>query len=471
MYLGVPHGVMAGDNSWETYRAIRLQSEKEPREYSCDDHGNERCSSSDSVGLPQKTNPQLAENAPPNWKKIVHCPDTPTFQNGAGARWYFCDVNIATEPYYTPYDKDFPISYMIPREDNFQDARVRVYLHPDSANGAYVTGPSSFAFRQDTVEIHPMEQQWGNNGYTGWWLYSGNEVGTIANYNGRQIALGIDYIMDKYSDKIDLGKGIYLVGKSLGGAGVMHQSMILPKYQDKIAIVDGIIARMMIPKNGERAVKRAWGTKAVNPELYDSVDIRLQYDKVKDIHFMWRGGSNDSLGRFDIEFLQICEQRKISCSATWLLSGHGISEAGYSLNMQLWTDPNQDATLDKILPVITNNTSNYHGRLRGYHNRGITWNHKAIVDQADRIVIPLQYRAMTNLGSDLPDQPQQVMFSVTLRHVKNFTFQPGDEVQWQFGQQRGTTTIALDGLLTIDGLRRKSSQGYQELVIKLYSPQ
>jgi hypothetical protein len=398
---------------------------------------------------------------------LMQCPEAPSFSNGTGVRWYLCNLNIDSDTYYTPYGVDFPISYMIPKESNFQDARIRVYLHPDErGSGSYVKGSSSFAYRQDTIEIHPAESHFGTGGkYTGWWGYSGHEVGKVANYNGRQIVAAIDYILEKYPTQINLNKGIYLVGQSLGGAGVMHQQMILPKYQNKIAIVDGIIAKMMIPKNDISSVKRAWGTPANNQVLYDSADIRLQWAKVKDIHINWRGGSNDGLGRYDLEFLDICEQHKIRCSMTWLLSGHGLNEAGYSLNMQLWTDSNQDATLDKILPVLTNNSTNYHNPLRGWHNRGVTWNWSGIVDTVDKIVIPLKYEAMVNLGPDLPDQPNFATFSITPRHIRNFVT-TSSNITWIFGGQSGTASVGSDGLITIDRLELTTGTGYQNLIIR-----
>jgi len=469
--LVVPHIAMAADNPWEVYRSIRLKSEKRQQEDPCVKHGDHACSAESSSELKPAVIRQPAEKPLQNWGGIVHCPASPDHRNNAGVQWYLCSLQSSSSTFFTPYGKDFPLSYMTPREDKFtadNPARIRVFLHPDeNGSASYATGPSSFAWRQDTVEIHPVEQQYGSGGkFTGWWGYSGNQVGAVANYNGRQIAAAIDYVRERYGDRISLSKGIYLVGKSLGGAGVMHQSMILPKYQDKIAIVDGIIAKMMIPKNDVASVQRSWGPPGEQPTLYGAADIRKQWQKVQGIHFHWRGGSNDNLGRFDLEFINICEKRKISCSLTWLQSGHGTTESGYSLNMDLFTDPNQDVTLDEILPVITNNTSNHHGKLRGYHNRGVTWNYRAIEDLSDQIVIPLQYKAMTNLGPDLPDQPKQVTFSVTPRHVKNFPLQPGKQVQWKFGMQQGVSVVASDGLATIDGLKLVSGEGYRRLEIR-----
>jgi hypothetical protein len=471
MCTATPSIAITSENVWDVYRDIRLSSEARQKGNGCEEGEKNGCSRKKLVEQPKQASHQSDKKMLQNWGAIVNCPVSPDHRNNAGVQWYLCTLRSSESSFFSPYGKDYPLSYMTPGEGNFSTenpARIRVFLHPDeNGSGVYATGPSSFSWRQDTVEIHPVEQQYGSSGkYSGWWVFSGNQVGVPANYNGRQIAAAIDYVLERYGDRVSLNKGIYLVGKSLGGAGVMHQSMILPKYQDKIAIVDGIIALMMIPKHHEAQVKAAWGAKVQNSDFYSAVDIRKQWRKVQDIHFHWRGGQNDNYDRFDTEFIDICERHKISCSLTWLQSGHSTTEPGYSLDMQLFTDPNQDVTLDKILPVITNNTSNYHGELRGYHNRGVTWNHRAMEDRKDRIVIPLQYRAMKNLGPGLPDQPKQVTFSLTPRHVKHFPLRPGNQVKWQFGSQQGLAIVAADGLVTIDNLTLRSGEGYRSLLIK-----
>ena len=404
----------------------------------------------------------------PDHTALVDCPSEKTKGNNRGD-WFLCRLDIANEPFLSPYGVDMPMSFMTPVSSNFSSskpARIRVFLHPDDGgSGAFVTGPSSFAFRQDAIEIHNQEERYKNNPKSSWWGYSGGQVGKVENYNGRRIAISIDYLLKRYGHKVDLGKGIHLVGKSLGGAGVMHQSMILPKYQDKIASVDSVIGSMIMSKCCRSTVKNSWGM-----DRFDEVDIRLQWKKVQNTHFHWRGGSNDSLGRFDLEFFELCEQRKISCSGVWLRSGHGIKEKGYTLNMSIFTDNNQDVTLDKVLPVITNNSSNYHGKLRGYHNRGISWHHARIVDSAEKIQIPLRYIAQKNLGPELPDQPDTVSFSVTPRHIANFKIVSGDKITWNFGSQSGIAVVNSDGLFTIDNLMLKSGESYKTLDVKRHQP-
>lgn len=394
---------------------------------------------------------------------VIECPETPDASPRSGRfQWFLCHLDIDNNPVYTPYGIDFPFSYVVPADlSPEKPARLLVYLHPyDSGAGSYVTGASSFHFLNNTVELHNAEQNYKTSS-GGWWVYSGNGVGKPGNYNGNQIAASIDYLIKKYGDGIAIEKGIHFKGKSLGGAGVMHQAMVLPKYQDKIAVVDAVIARMMMPKTQRKDMTRLWGAA-----LLDSADVRKQWHKIVDIHFNWRGGSNDSLGTFDREFLDICELRKISCSAVWLKSGHGLTEKGYSLNTDLWLDENQDVTLDKVLPVITNNSSNYHSVDRGYHNRGISWNHAELSDTPEAITISLKYLAQKNIGPELPDQPDTVTFSITPRHIKHFQFRGVGSFNWRFGEQSGKVQIGADGLITIDGLQLTSGAGYKTLRIE-----
>lgn len=449
---------------WDKYRDVRLKNKKVPTTT------DNTSSPSELSTLPKKniTKDTVAVESPrdprPYPNTVVDCPAERTDGNNAWS-WYLCELKIANEPYLSPYGIDMPMSFMTPASRNFSSekpARVRIFLHPsDGGSGVFVTGPSSFSFRQDTVELHNQEERYKGNPQGSWWGYSGGQTGKVANYNGRRIATSIDYVLQNYGSRIDLDKGIHLVGKSLGGAGVMHQSMVLPKYQDKIASVDAIIASMIIPKCCRSTVQAAWGAN-----FFDDVDVRLQWRKVQNIHFHWRGGSNDSLGRFDLEFFELCEKRKISCSGVWLQSGHSIKEKGYKVDMALFTDAKQDVTLDKILPVITNNTSNYHGKLRGYHNRGISWYHAQIVDEVEKIEIPLRYLAQKNLGPELPNQPDRISFSITPRHIINFKVTPGDKLSWAFGEQSGTAVVGNDGLLTINNLMLKSGVSYRLLSIK-----
>lgn len=359
---------------------------------------------------------------------------------------------------YTHSDQQFPVAFMTPPNKLFTDdnpARLSVFLHPDeNGTGSFVVNPWAKSSKH-VIELRNQEDCYQDN-LTGWWGYSGGQFGKVGNYNGERIAASIDYLLERFGDRIDIAKGIVLSGVSLGGTGAILQSMILPRHRDKIAIVQATIAHMLFVKNSIDLVSRPW--RDADPA---TADFRERYADLVNIHFSIHNGSNDLLGVFDMDFIEICEREKISCSATWLRGGHAPTESGYNLPTRLFYDPNQDYRLDQILPVITGFSGNYHGAARGHHNRGISWDQAGIVDAPDRIEVPLKYVAMKGIGPDIPDQPDEVTFTITLRRVKNFM---ATQVKWVFGNQSGIAT-AVDGLITISGLSFVSEEAYTRLVI------
>jgi hypothetical protein len=236
--------------------------------------------------------------------------------------------------------------------------------------------------------------------------------------------------------------------------------MILPRHRNQIAIVDATIPNMLFVKCCKNKVAKSWAGQPM-----ESADFRFQAANQTNIHYFLRGGSNDHLGVFDLEFFAICERMRISCAGTWLRGGHSSTEKGYELPTELFMDPKQDARLDQVLPVITSFSGNNHSADRGHHNRGISWDQSGIVDSPNSLRIPLRYIAMRNLGETMPDQPARVTFSVTPRRVQEFSLEPGQTVNWIFGDQSGQVRIPTDGLLTIKNLALQSAEHYTLLVL------
>lgn len=419
---------------------------------------------------------------PPVSSDLIVCPDAPTSVT-ASRTWTVCDVTSADKPEYTANGSDYIMSYRIPSTVTTDNkAQLYVYMHPSTSGDQFVSGSSSFdyssAAAKNQIEIHNLEQTVGKNpdgveNSGGWWGYSGYDRGAVGNYNGKAIAASVCYVAAKHSDIVDLNKGLKLAGTSLGGAGSYIQSQLLPELISQecglnieISSVHSNWGIMNMTEASEIKVKSGWGTKAESPDLYDSTDLRLNWAKVQNAHFYWGGGQNDGLGRMSTDFMDTCELRKISCSFRWLQSGHSPNETGYTLPSGAWVDSKHYVTADVILPVITNNTANHRGELRGYVNRSIGWSHAAIVDTVDEIQVPLKYVAMKNIGPELPDQPDTMTFSITFRHVKNFDTSVGREVSWTFGTQSGTAVVGGDGLLTIDGLELPSADAYTVLSVK-----
>jgi hypothetical protein len=230
-----------------------------------------------------------------------------------------------------------------------------------------------------------------------------------------------------------------------------------------------------------KCCKKKWEAPWVgaDPNL---ADFRYQYQRTKNIHYKMSASSNDPITIFDFEFFALCKSRKQSCAATWVRNGHNPVESGVNFPSfrDTFTDPEQDITLEKLLPVITDSSADYMNELRGHYGMGVTWKFSGITETANRVEIPLQYNAMKNLGMEIPDQPQNVVFSVTLRRLTQFQYQ---SVKWSFGSQSGVAYAApvayeekvgqslvkkedSEHLITISGLRLVDGAGYQTLVVE-----
>lgn len=464
--------LLAEVDPWEQYVRVRLGDtapEEQQGPVSTESAQQQPTGSASSVTTPSAEAEQIQIRNLGEWAGLdsayqyVDCPQQRTRQ-GNRWQWYLCNLRIAGVPELSPYGHDMPMSYTTPLAEVFSKespARLMIYLHPsDRGRGHFVTEATSFLFARNTLELHLQEERFNGSPGGSWWGFSGGSTGKVANYNGRRMVAAIDYLESRYSDSVDWKRGIHLRGKSLGGAGVMHQPLILPRHVDKIAIVESLIGHMIMPICCRKMVSATWGN-----DRFDEADIRLHWQKVSHIHFYWRGGANDHLGRFDLDFFKLCERRKISCSGYWLQSGHSFREKGYKLKRAMFTDPEQDVSLDRLLPVITNSTANYHGVLRGYHNRGITWQYSGLVDSPDALEVPLKYVAMKNIGPKLPDQPQTARFSVTLRRVTNFQWIPGEPLVWTFAHQSGLVSVGQDGLITVDDLLLQDGEDYSVLRI------
>ena len=113
------------------------------------------------------------------------------------------------------------------------------------------------------------------------------------------------------------------------------------------------------------------------------------------------------------------------------------------LHLSSFEHADQDISLDRAHPAFTQSTGNYPLRAqdrineakfrRGHYNMGLLWQHKKIVDEPSQIVFPLRYQRRTDLGKDLPDQPERITVSVTPRRAKRFAFHEGESLHWSLG--------------------------------------
>lgn len=406
--------------------------------------------------------------------EVIECPLIYPSATNATRDWTVCDVKSGTIPGYTANaGQDYLMSYAVPKAlSPSNKGRIKVYMHPSTPGDAFVSG--TFTPSSDEIQIRVTEQGVYTAMSGSWWGYSGynQSPALVDNYNGKIIAAAIDYVLENHGELVDLSLGIELTGASLGGTGAFIQSQILTKYQPYVTTASSFYGIMNPIEDSEGKFSPGWGTQAQSPDLYDSTDIRTQWDRVTDVHYHWAGGQDDVLGSISPNVLDACELRKLSCSFSWLQSGHGVTESGYTLPSDMWMNAAQDVTLDKILPVITNNTANHNGVLRGYHNRSVWWDHANITDTVTKVTIPMQYVAMTGIApaGEIPDQPGTMTFSLTPRRITNLPAPVGATLNWAFGAQSGTVVVGADGLPTIDGLTLVSGEDWKNFELTPSAP-
>lgn len=407
-----------------------------------------------------------ARNRPIQNAHAINC-DSPKLRlghDGQNYQWFHCRLKGGNSN-YSPYDFDYPLSYVTPRGSAFsaqKPARVRITLHDTDANPDHrQLSAQSLSPAQGVIDLLPREQSWqGKPG--GKWVYSGKNTGSVRNYNGAQIAAAVDYLVGTHGSAVDLNKGLHLRGRGMGGTGVLHQALILPRYQSDIAIVEAD-GGWMNAQTRHNALSSLWGTS-----VFQNVDFKQQWRRAQNIHFHYSGSSDPA--SFDAGFIEQCERHKISCSLAWYPPGTRPNSNSWRFLASLWQDDQQNVSLNRVLPVITNSSANHRGSNAGYHNRGISWHYENLVDSTRKLRISLKYTAAKNIGNGLPDQPDTVSFSLTPRHVRHFPLVRGKSIQWRFGKQNGTATVGSDGLLTIDGLTLRSGAGYTDLVLVADTP-
>jgi hypothetical protein len=134
----------------------------------------------------------------------------------------------------------------------------------------------------------------------------------------------------------------------------------------------------------------------------------------------------------------------------------------------------QDVTLDRAHPAITQSTGNYPLRAaqrlnytkfpRGHYNMGITWDHANIIDDESQIVFPLKYTRRAGLGKGIPDQPDAITISVTPRRVQHFKLRDGETLKWSWDGDAMSGQAKVTGdTVTIEAIPLASGDNYKNL--------
>lgn len=410
----------------------------------------------------------------------VSAPLEPTARRGAWV--YFSGVlDIDKDPFFDPHGVDFQWAYAR-KEPLPEDPRIAVNMHGSGGGKEFVKlfAPEAGG----DIEVRTQDAETYNKSWQEWWMFGADGKP----YPGRRIAAILDFVSERYA--IDTTRrGIVLEGSSMGGAGAVVQTMILPDpWRERIAYSAGRIGPML-PR--EVAKKSPGQYIAMAPDrgqyrnAWDAVDFSLRVASdpvVRGMHYRHRFSSNDVFSRgpagsTQLEFVNLVEAFKVAGAFAWTRADHNTHEPGVRLpNLMKFERKETDVTLDRAHPAITDSTGNYPlsaaDRInasrfpRGHYNMGISWNHAGIVDTQSEIVFPLMYLRRFDIGKDIPDQPEEITVSVTPRRPRNFVLNDGETLKWSFdrGALEGTAVVEGD-TVTIEGIPLKSGGPYRNLRI------
>jgi hypothetical protein len=215
-------------------------------------------------------------------------------------------------------------------------------------------------------------------------------------------------------------KGIVLAGPSMGGAGAVIQTMILPDpWRGRIAYSAAsagvIIPRQITQRDAAQYISFPPDNES-NKALWDRIDFSVQAaidPIVRGIHYRHSFSSDDPFSRgvdksTQLEFVNLVEKYMIGGAFVWVKANHGTYEPGVNLpDLARFESPEQDVTLDRAHPAISRSTGNFptlaSDRIneiqypRGHYNMGITWDHANIVDEQTQIIFPLKHTRRTNI--------------------------------------------------------------------------
>lgn len=409
---------------------------------------------------------------------LLSCPDKPTVTRG---RWHYYrgNMRLKHENYYDPHGVDYAWAYarwaQLPEKP-----RVLVRMHGTSG------GPSSVARfgpqKGFDIELRTLDAEAKKRAWQEWWAVGRDGKG----YPGRRIALALDYLSGKYNIDADT-RGIVLNGQSMGGAGAVLQTLLMPEpWRQSIAYSTGTIGIVM-PRRVARQHPgqfRSWPKDTPrHAKLWDSVDFSIQAQTdpvVRGMHYRHRFSTDDPFsdgpdGNTQLEFVNLVEKHRIGGAFVWIRNNHRTREKGVNLPWILGFEaPEQDVTLDRAHPAITDSTGNHPPTAservdeasfpRGHYNIGIIWDHANIIDRPSTLVFPLKYRRHTDMGKGIPDQPTSITVSVTPRRTRHFAIVDGERIDWDWNNGERSGSIVVDGdLATVTGIPLTSGDGYKML--------
>lgn len=394
------------------------------------------------------------------------------------------------------------------------DAIVVVPTAPTAASRAPVVvslhgfggAPNTSAASTTSFRIEPHDP---NNTY--WWGYGDGSVfpptaGKVPPYTVRRVLHLVDWLKKTYPAADP--ERVFISGGSMGGAGALTIGLLHARH---FAGVEATIAQV-IPKNHRpsRVTQLAglWGSRETNlGGVWDTMDLtRALRDEpeARDQFLFTKHGKDDPTIHFGAvvtesaltkkTYYATIEDEKIGHYAIWDEGAHGPADplmgaSWWDAGWSRISDPKARLVRSKPFPAFSASTVNddpgndkgngtvpfspesgysaalatagdtgWGGAIAGAFNRFLRWDTTGIVDEPNKLTIPLYVVTSPGEASPAAGYPTKrdlytgsvpVTVDVTPRRTHAFRPMPGESVRFKYGNRTGTITPNADGSVTV----------------------
>ncbi len=292
------------------------------------------------------------------------------------------------------------------------------------------------------------------NEKTDWWwggLQDGEEVtdenrdksgGELSPCEKRVIAT-ILWTIDHY--QIDPNR-VYLCGNSMGGSGTLGIGI---RHGDIFAAI-----KANVPAGCRHAAERMFFPPAEIPEGVTLPDPPIVIDY---------SASNDYWSRDHLLLFRGMKERKYPLMAFWGPFGHEnnhekIEKVNDLVNRFDWTSVRRDLAYPVFTDASSDSPVPWTDRFdelpadapAGQVNGFFRWENLA--DTPTKLEIALRLGSREELNSHVFEIPAESVADVSLRRLQQFHAEPGESIDWTFGDAHGTVQADENGLITIPRL-------------------
>ncbi len=392
---------------------------------------------------------------------------------------------------------------------------VRVYLHRFGGAPYFFF----FFFFFFCIYAHdPMNTYWWGYGNA---LPNGDpSSGSAPNYTQRRVLHLLEWVLRNHPGADP--ERVYVVGGSMGGAGAATLGLL---YARHFAFAESEIGQMVPRNHRPSRLDQLeglWGTTDDNlPDgtaledgtslgVWDRQDLcRVLRDvpEARDQFVFTKHGKDDPTIHFGAvthaspvtqqSFYDALQHEAVGHYAVWDEGAHGpvdpvMGDHWWDNDWSLLFDPTSYLRRDRPFPAFSfasqdwdpgDGTGNglqtwsdesgfagdvtqpgdtgWTGDIAGARNRFLRWDTNGIVDDRDRLEMPLF--VVNGSGQDAPqegypsrgdqvDRTLPIFVNVTPRRVRRFACLPGESIAWSFAGQTGTLTANPDGSVTVPQL-------------------